>query len=108
MARYALIRLGLNPGKDVIIVQTGSTPERLAAMESRRVSGSTLVPPAMFTTQKKAFIYWPMSRLWAWRISIKAASRLNDTCVNIPKSSATSSNLISRPCTGLKRIAPSD
>jgi NitT/TauT family transport system substrate-binding protein len=55
VARYALARLGLNPGKDVTIVQTGSTPERLAAMESRRVSGSTLVPPAMFTAQKKGF-----------------------------------------------------
>jgi ABC-type nitrate/sulfonate/bicarbonate transport system substrate-binding protein len=33
VARYALARLGLNPGKDVTIVQTGSTPERLAAME---------------------------------------------------------------------------
>jgi NitT/TauT family transport system substrate-binding protein len=55
VARYALTRLGLNPGKDVTIVQTGSTPERLAAMESRRVSGSTLVPPAMFTAQKKGF-----------------------------------------------------
>ncbi len=55
VARYALARLGLAPGKDVTIVQTGSTPERLAAMESRRVSGSTLVPPAMFTAQKKGF-----------------------------------------------------
>ncbi|HEX6437948.1 MAG TPA: ABC transporter substrate-binding protein, partial [Candidatus Binatia bacterium] len=55
VARYALARLGLTPGKDVTIVQTGSTPERLAAMESRRVSGSTLVPPAMFTAQKKGF-----------------------------------------------------
>jgi ABC-type nitrate/sulfonate/bicarbonate transport system substrate-binding protein len=55
VARYALARLGLTPGKDVTIVQTGSTPERLAAMESRRVSGSTLVPPAMFTAQMKGF-----------------------------------------------------
>ena len=55
VARYALARLGLNPGKDVTIVQTGSTPERLAALEARRVSGSTLVPPAMFLAQKKGF-----------------------------------------------------
>jgi NitT/TauT family transport system substrate-binding protein len=55
VARYALARLGLNPGKDVTIVQTGSTPERLAAMEARRVSGSTLVPPATFIAQKKGF-----------------------------------------------------
>ena len=55
VARYALARLGLNPGKDVTIVQTGSTPERLAAMEARRVTGSTLVPPATFMAQRKGF-----------------------------------------------------
>ena len=55
VARYALTRLGLNPGKDVTIVQTGSTPERLAAMEARRVTASTLVPPATFIAQQKGF-----------------------------------------------------
>jgi ABC-type nitrate/sulfonate/bicarbonate transport system substrate-binding protein len=55
VARYALARLGLNPGKDVTIVQTGSTPERMAAMEARRVSGSALVPPSTFNAQKKGF-----------------------------------------------------
>ena len=40
--------------KDVTIVQTGSTPERLAAMEGRRVSGSTLnSTSATFVAQKK-------------------------------------------------------
>ena len=108
VARYALARLGLTPGKDVTIVQTGSTPERLAAMESRRVSGSTLVPPAMFTAKRRAFICSRMSRLWAWHTSIKAALRLKDTCVNIRTSSATSSNRISSPCTGSKAIAHLD
>ena len=37
------------------IVQTGSTPERMAAMETRRVSGSALVPPSTFAAQKKGF-----------------------------------------------------
>jgi len=55
VARYALPRLGLTPGRDVTIVQTGSTPERMAALEARRVSASTLVPPAMFAAQKKGF-----------------------------------------------------
>ena len=55
VARYALTRLGLNPGKDVTIVQTGSTPERVAAMEARRVSGNALVPPATFAAQKRGF-----------------------------------------------------
>jgi ABC-type nitrate/sulfonate/bicarbonate transport system substrate-binding protein len=39
----------------VTIVQTGSTPERLAAIEARRVSGSALVPPATFIAQRKGF-----------------------------------------------------
>ena len=55
VARYALAKLGLNPGKDVTIVQTGSTPERMAALETRRVSGSALVPPATFIAQRKGF-----------------------------------------------------
>lgn len=55
VARYALPRSGLTPGKDVTIVQTGSTPERMATLEARRVSASTLVPPAMFAAQKKGF-----------------------------------------------------
>lgn len=55
VARYALPRLGLTPGKDVTIVQTGGTPERMAALEACRVSASTLVPPAMFAAQKKGF-----------------------------------------------------
>jgi ABC-type nitrate/sulfonate/bicarbonate transport system substrate-binding protein len=55
VARYALPRLGLTPGKDVTIIQTGSTPERMAALEARRVSASALVPPAMFAAQIKGF-----------------------------------------------------
>src|SRR5258706_3002094 len=55
VARFALPRLGLTPGKDVTIIQIGSTPERMAALEARRVSASTLVPPAMFAAQKQGF-----------------------------------------------------
>jgi hypothetical protein len=62
VARYALTRLGLNPGKDVTIVQTGSTPERLAAMESRRVSGARWCRRRCLARKRKAFIYWLMSR----------------------------------------------
>jgi NitT/TauT family transport system substrate-binding protein len=55
VARFALARLGLNPLKDVTIVQTGSTPERLAAMESRRVQATVLVSPMTFIAQKKGY-----------------------------------------------------
>ena len=100
VARYALARLGLNPGKDVTIVQTGSTPERMAAMEARRVSGSALVPPSTFAAQKKAFTCWPTSRLWAWPISIKAGSPPGDICESIPTWCETSSSPISKRYTG--------
>ncbi len=55
VARYALARLGLTPGKDVTILQVGSTPERMAALETRRVKGSVLVPPGKFVAQKEGF-----------------------------------------------------
>src|SRR5215470_13937160 len=53
VARYALARLGLNPGKDVTIVQVGSTPERLTALETKRVQGTLFPPPASFMAQKQ-------------------------------------------------------
>ncbi len=55
VARFALAKLGLNPLKDVTIVQTGSTPERLAALETRRVQATVLVPAATFMAQKRGF-----------------------------------------------------
>ena len=55
VARYALARLGLNPGKDVTIIQVGSTPERLAALETGRVQGTVFPPPASFLAQKRGF-----------------------------------------------------
>ncbi len=55
VARYALARLDLTPGKDVTLLQVGSTPERMAALETRRVTGSVLVPPGKFVAQKKGF-----------------------------------------------------
>jgi len=55
VARYALSKLGLNPGKDVTIVQIGSSPERLAALETRRVQATVFPPAANFIAQKKGF-----------------------------------------------------
>ena len=55
VARYALARLGLNPGKDVTIMQVGSTPERLAALQTGRVQGTVFPPPASFLAQKRGF-----------------------------------------------------
>ena len=55
VARFALARLGLNPLKDVTIVQVGTTPDRLAALEARRVQATVLVPPTTFQAQARGF-----------------------------------------------------
>ncbi len=46
IARYALSRIGLTPGKDVAIVQIGSTPARLDAAMTGRVQATVINPPA--------------------------------------------------------------
>ncbi len=55
VARFALAKLGLVPGKDVTILQVGSTPERFAALETKRVQGSVFPPAANFIAQKRGF-----------------------------------------------------
>jgi len=53
VARYALEKIGLTPGKDVAIVQVGGVPDRLGALLAGRVDAAVLVPPSMFIGQKK-------------------------------------------------------
>jgi ABC-type nitrate/sulfonate/bicarbonate transport system substrate-binding protein len=55
VARFALSKLGLVPMKDVAILQVGSTPERFAALETKRVQGSVFPPAANFIAQKRGF-----------------------------------------------------
>jgi NitT/TauT family transport system substrate-binding protein len=55
VARFALAKLGLVPVKDVAILQVGSTPERFAALETKRVQGSVFPPAANFIAQKRGF-----------------------------------------------------
>src|SRR5215510_8432106 len=53
IARFALRKIGLTPGKDVTIVQVGSGPERLSAALTGRVSASVINPPSSFIAEKK-------------------------------------------------------
>ena len=53
VARYALEKIGLTPGKDVALVQVGGVPDRLGAVLAGRIEAAVLVPPAMFIGQKK-------------------------------------------------------
>ena len=55
IVRYALQRLGLTPVKDVAILQVGPLPDRLAAMETKRVQATVLAPPAMYMAQKRGY-----------------------------------------------------
>ena len=55
VARFMLAKLGLDPVKDVTIVQVGTTPDRLTALEAKRVQATVLVPPVTYMAQKKGF-----------------------------------------------------
>src|SRR5437867_9212992 len=53
VARYALDKIGLTPGKDVAIVQVGGVTDRLGAVLAGKIEAAALVPPASFIGQKK-------------------------------------------------------
>jgi NitT/TauT family transport system substrate-binding protein len=53
IARFALKKVGLTPGKDVTIIQVGSGPDRLAACLTGRVTGAVLNPPSNFQAEQK-------------------------------------------------------
>jgi NitT/TauT family transport system substrate-binding protein len=53
ISRIALQRLGLNPAKDITLVQIGTIPERLSALESGKVQAAMLNAPDNFRAQKR-------------------------------------------------------
>jgi NitT/TauT family transport system substrate-binding protein len=53
IARYALTKIGLIPGKDVTIVQIGSTTARVDAVIAGRVQATVVNPPASIIAQKR-------------------------------------------------------
>jgi NitT/TauT family transport system substrate-binding protein len=53
IARFALKKLNLTPGKDVSLVQVGSGPDRLNAALTGRVTASVINPPSSFIAEKK-------------------------------------------------------
>src|SRR5919106_3124186 len=53
IARYALSKIGLTPGKDVTLVQIGSTPDRMAATLAGRVQATVINPPASIIAERK-------------------------------------------------------
>jgi NitT/TauT family transport system substrate-binding protein len=55
VTRIALVRLGLTPVKDVAIVQIGTLPERLSALEKGKVQAALLGITETLMAQKKGF-----------------------------------------------------
>lgn len=55
VARIALKKLGLTPGKDVTLVQIGAPPDRMTALETGRVRAAVLNPPDSFVGEKNGF-----------------------------------------------------
>ncbi len=53
IARFALRRIGLTPGKDVTLVQVGSGPDRLSAALTGRVTAAVINPPSSFIAENK-------------------------------------------------------
>jgi NitT/TauT family transport system substrate-binding protein len=53
IARFALRKLGLTPGKEVTLVQVGSGPERLNAVLTGKVSAAVINPPSSFIAEKR-------------------------------------------------------
>ncbi len=53
--RAALRELGLEPNKDVAILQLGTTPVRMAALEAGSIQGTVLLPPETLMAKKKGY-----------------------------------------------------
>ena len=53
IARFALRKIGLTPGKDVTLVQVGSGPDRLNAALTGKVTASVINPPSSFMAERK-------------------------------------------------------
>ncbi len=53
IARFALRRMGLTPGKDVTLIQVGSGPERLNALVTGKVTAAVINPPSSFIAEKR-------------------------------------------------------
>ena len=56
LTRYALRKAGLDPEKDVKILQLGGSPQSLAAMEAGQLEATILSAPSTYIAQDKGFV----------------------------------------------------
>jgi ABC-type nitrate/sulfonate/bicarbonate transport system substrate-binding protein len=54
-SRFAARKLGLDPDKEIAIIRSGGTPERLVALRTGRIQATLLSPPTNFIAQKEGF-----------------------------------------------------
>ena len=53
--RHSLRALGLDPAKDVVLLQVGSAPERQAALENGAIQGAVVIPPESTLLERLGF-----------------------------------------------------
>jgi NitT/TauT family transport system substrate-binding protein len=53
IARFALRKMNLTPGKDVTLIQVGSGPERMNAAMTGKVTAAVINPPSSFIAEKR-------------------------------------------------------
>ncbi len=53
--RFALVKLGLDPRRDVTILQIGDQPLRLAALQARSIDGTVIDPPGNIAARRLGF-----------------------------------------------------
>ena len=96
VARYALDKIGLTPGRDVAVVQVGGVPDRLGAVLAGKVQAAVLNPPASFVGQKKGLnILADVAKL--------GLAFQNTGVATSPISSGDISKRRWKPCTGSTR-----
>ena len=104
IARYALSKIGLNPGKDVTIVQIGSTTARVDAALTGRVQATVVQPPASIIAQKRGMTSWRTFPSLVSSTSTPARRRRENIFASIRTSSGAMSSLRWRPSIGYTRI----
>ena len=83
IARFALRKIGLNPGKDITLVQVGSGPDRLSAALTGRVTASVINPPSSFIAEKKGLAIIADVPKWVWSFNTPAQQQRGSTSRNI-------------------------
>jgi NitT/TauT family transport system substrate-binding protein len=56
ITRAVLKNMGLDAEKDVTLLPAGETPQRMAAMVAKKISGALFIPPATETARQNGFV----------------------------------------------------